>query len=34
MKKYIVIPLSVGGLANKIFKAGDEVTEANFPKGK
>lgn len=33
MKKYKVIPLSMGGLGNKIFNAGDIVTEANFPKG-
>ena len=33
MKKYTVIPLSMGGLGNKIFKAGETVTEANFPKG-
>ena len=33
MKKYIVIALSVGGLNNKIFNAGDHVTEKQFPAG-
>jgi hypothetical protein len=33
MKKYTVISLTVGGLANKIFKYGDIVREDNFPKG-
>jgi hypothetical protein len=33
MKKYTVISLTVGGLANKIFKYGDVVREDNFPKG-
>lgn len=31
MPKYKVIALSVGGLGNKIYNAGDIVTEANFP---
>lgn len=31
--EYKVIALSVGGLGNKIFKAGDVVTERNFPEG-
>lgn len=30
-KKYKVIALSVGGRGNKIFKAGDVVTAADFP---
>ncbi len=33
MKKYKVIPLSMGGLGNKIFNGGDIVTSANFPEG-
>jgi len=33
MKKYTVISLTVGGLANKIFNYGDVVNEDNFPKG-
>lgn len=33
MSKYKVIALSVGGLGNKIYSAGDIVTEANFPAG-
>ena len=31
--KYRVKSLSVGGKNNKIFNAGDEVTDANFPDG-
>lgn len=31
--KYIVKSLYLGGLGNKVFKSGDEVTEANFPDG-
>jgi hypothetical protein len=33
MAAYIVIALSVGGHSNKIFNAGDEVTEADFQPG-
>lgn len=34
MKQYKVIALSVGGRANKIFSAGDTVTEENFIPGR
>lgn len=34
MKKYKVIALSVGGLGNKIFNAGDIVLENNFIPGR
>lgn len=34
MKRYTVIALSVGGRANKIFSAGDTVTEENFIPGR
>lgn len=34
MKHYKVIALSVGGRANKIFSAGDTVTEENFIPGR
>lgn len=34
MKKYKVIALSVGGLGNKIFNAGDIVLESNFIPGR
>lgn len=30
--RYKVIALSVGGLGNKVYRFGDEVTEGNFPK--
>lgn len=30
--EYRVKALSVGGLGNKVFRAGDTVTEADFPK--
>lgn len=33
MEKYKVIALSVGGLGNKIFSAGDIVEAKNFPAG-
>lgn len=33
MAKYKVTSLYLGGLGNKIFKSGDEVTEKNFPQG-
>ncbi len=33
MAKYKVIALSIGGRKNKIFSAGDIVTEENFPSG-
>lgn len=33
MAKYKVKSLYLGGLGNKIFKSGDEVTEKNFPQG-
>lgn len=29
---YRVIALSVGGIGNKVFRYGDRVSEANFPK--
>ena len=31
--KYTVITSTVGGLGKKIYKAGDKVTDANFPEG-
>ena len=33
MDKYKVIALSVGGVSNKIFKSGDEVSDTDFPEG-
>lgn len=33
MKKYTVIVLALSGIGNQIFKAGDTVTEENFPSG-
>lgn len=33
MGKYRVIALSVGGLRNKVYSSGDEVTEDCFPEG-
>ncbi len=33
MANYKVISASLGGLSNKVFKAGDLVTEKNFSKG-
>lgn len=33
MANYKVISASLGGLGNKVFKAGDNVTEKNFSKG-
>lgn len=33
MKRFKVKSLHVGGLGNKVFKAGDIVTERNFPAG-
>ena len=32
--KYTVLTLSLSGLGNAMFKAGDVVTEANFPSGR
>lgn len=34
MRRFLVIALSVGGRANKIFSAGDTVTEENFIPGR
>ena len=33
MKKYVVLALALGGLGNKVFNAGDIVSEDNFPAG-
>lgn len=34
MKEYTVIALSVGGLNNKVYSAGDTVKETNFKPGR
>lgn len=33
MKKFTVLVLALSGLGNKVFTAGEKVTEENFPVG-
>lgn len=33
MKKFTVLVLALSGVGNRVFNAGDTVTEANFPAG-